>query len=92
MMHPGFQGVGVAMMMISFFCGVYYTEIGGWSLFYLFSSFQNPLPWASCPNIIQDISVGVSNISIPFPVEECGLSGPTCNFYHFCLHFLKLNF
>jgi len=39
--HPGFAGIGVAMAMISFVVGVYYTMISGWSLFYLFSSFQD---------------------------------------------------
>ena len=75
--HPGFGGIGPGMMAISFFVGVYYTMISAWSLFYLFSSFQNPLPWASCPNTIQNVSIGAASLSIPFPVVECRMSDPS---------------
>ena len=74
--HPGFAGVGVAMAVISFAVGAYYTMISGWSLYYLFNSFQNPLPWASCPNNLQEIPISESEtLKIPAPVTECDLAG-----------------
>ena len=82
MFHPGFGGIGVAMAMISFFVGIYYTMISGWSLYYLFNSFQDPLPWASCPNSIQEVSIGLSNLSIPYPVTECQLANPSSMLFY----------
>uniref|UniRef100_UPI00358E8C00 sodium- and chloride-dependent neutral and basic amino acid transporter B(0+)-like n=1 Tax=Myxine glutinosa TaxID=7769 RepID=UPI00358E8C00 len=45
---PLFKGVGVTMVVLSLFCTIYSNCIIAYSLFYLFSSFQSPLPWASC--------------------------------------------
>ncbi|XP_028838230.1 sodium- and chloride-dependent GABA transporter ine isoform X3 [Denticeps clupeoides] len=43
-------GVGLATVTISFIMCTYYNVIITWSLYYLFSSFQSPLPWHSCNN------------------------------------------
>lgn len=40
---------GIASMMVSFLVGLYYNTIMAWILWYLFNSFQNPLPWSECP-------------------------------------------
>lgn len=45
---PLFQGVGITMVLISIFVTIYYNVIIAYSLFYLFASFQSPLPWATC--------------------------------------------
>ncbi|XP_034958426.1 sodium- and chloride-dependent neutral and basic amino acid transporter B(0+) [Zootoca vivipara] len=45
---PLLQGVGVTMVIISTFVTIYYNVIIGYSLYYLFASFQSVLPWADC--------------------------------------------
>ncbi|XP_037070477.1 sodium- and chloride-dependent glycine transporter 1-like [Pollicipes pollicipes] len=47
---PLFQGIGYAMFFISLFIGIYYNMILAWTLFYLYSSFTDSLPWNSCDN------------------------------------------
>ncbi|XP_032843810.1 sodium- and chloride-dependent transporter XTRP3 isoform X2 [Tyto alba] len=46
---PYLCGVGVASVVVSFFLSMYYNVINAWAFWYLFHSFQNPLPWATCP-------------------------------------------
>ena len=43
-----FIGIGFGMVIVSFFVCVYYNVIIGWSLYYLFASFQSVLPWTRC--------------------------------------------
>ncbi|XP_020339729.1 sodium- and chloride-dependent neutral and basic amino acid transporter B(0+) [Oncorhynchus kisutch] len=45
---PIFQGVGVAMVLVSTLVGIYYNVIISYSLYYMFASFQSPLPWSDC--------------------------------------------
>lgn len=40
---------GIASMLVSFLVGMYYNTIMAWILWYLFNSFQDPLPWSQCP-------------------------------------------
>uniref|UniRef100_A0A4W3K8Z9 Transporter n=1 Tax=Callorhinchus milii TaxID=7868 RepID=A0A4W3K8Z9_CALMI len=47
--HPYLKGVGIASMMISFLVGLYYNAIIALVMWYFFNSFQEPLPWSSCP-------------------------------------------
>ncbi|XP_032432477.1 sodium- and chloride-dependent GABA transporter ine [Xiphophorus hellerii] len=47
---PLFKGVGIASVAISFIMCTYYNIVITWALYYLFSSFQAPLPWQSCNN------------------------------------------
>ncbi|KAM9385735.1 sodium-dependent serotonin transporter [Pholidichthys leucotaenia] len=47
---PLFKGVGMASVAISFIMCTYYNVVITWALYYLFSSFQNPLPWQNCNN------------------------------------------
>ncbi|CAN0366409.1 unnamed protein product [Lampetra planeri] len=44
---PLLKGVGVATVAISFLLCTYYNVIVTWALYYLFRSFQSPLPWFS---------------------------------------------
>ncbi|XP_041657319.1 sodium- and chloride-dependent GABA transporter ine [Cheilinus undulatus] len=47
---PLLKGVGLASVAISFIMCTYYNVVITWALYYLFSSFQAPLPWQSCNN------------------------------------------
>ncbi|XP_024113678.1 sodium-dependent neutral amino acid transporter B(0)AT1 [Oryzias melastigma] len=46
---PYLTGVGIASMMVSFLIGLYYNTLMAWIMWYLFNSFQDPLPWTQCP-------------------------------------------
>ncbi|XP_075305325.1 sodium-dependent neutral amino acid transporter B(0)AT1-like [Odontesthes bonariensis] len=46
---PYLTGVGIASMLVSFLVGLYYNTIIAWIMWYLFNSFQSPLPWTQCP-------------------------------------------
>ena len=49
---PIFKGLGLAMIGATFFVGIYYNMIIGWTLFYMFSGFTSELPWVGCtPNV-----------------------------------------
>ncbi|GCB67228.1 sodium- and chloride-dependent neutral and basic amino acid transporter B(0+)-like [Scyliorhinus torazame] len=45
---PMLQGVGVTMVFLVVIVNISYTSILTYSLYYLFASFQSPLPWADC--------------------------------------------
>ncbi|XP_048461362.1 sodium- and chloride-dependent neutral and basic amino acid transporter B(0+)-like [Rhincodon typus] len=45
---PMLQGVGFTMVLFSTIIDITYNCIIGYSLYYLFASFQSPLPWADC--------------------------------------------
>ncbi|ELT98822.1 hypothetical protein CAPTEDRAFT_180472 [Capitella teleta] len=47
---PIFQGVGVGMVIMTFISNIYYNMIIGWSLYYMFASWQKVLPWYDCSN------------------------------------------
>ncbi|KAF6197705.1 hypothetical protein GE061_008671, partial [Apolygus lucorum] len=49
--HPWLGGLGVASATVTFFVALYYNVIITWCIFYLFSSFNYPLPWAECPKV-----------------------------------------
>ncbi|KAH0510296.1 Sodium- and chloride-dependent transporter XTRP3B [Microtus ochrogaster] len=42
-------GGGIASLVVSFLVSVYYNVINTWTVWYLFHSFQDPLPWSVCP-------------------------------------------
>lgn len=46
---PYLGGVGIASVIVSFLVGLYYNMIIAWCFYYLFASWQNPLPYSSCP-------------------------------------------
>ncbi|KTG03559.1 hypothetical protein cypCar_00017088, partial [Cyprinus carpio] len=41
-------GLGLASMVIVFFCNTYYIMVLAWALYFLAHSFTSPLPWATC--------------------------------------------
>ncbi|KAL6473352.1 hypothetical protein MHYP_G00169130 [Metynnis hypsauchen] len=69
---PYLTGVGVASMLCSFVVGMYYNTIMAWVMWYLFNSFQDPLPWSQCP--INDNRTGF--------VSECARSSPVDYFWY----------
>ncbi|CAG5125644.1 unnamed protein product, partial [Candidula unifasciata] len=72
--HPFLGGLGLASAVTSFMIAIYYNAIIMWCFFYLFNSFQSPLPWAECPTMTVDNKT--------FVVEECDISGPTSYFWY----------
>ena len=42
------------MIAISAIIAVYYNVIMGWSIYYLFSGFNSELPWAKCPDNVEE--------------------------------------
>jgi solute carrier family 6 GABA transporter-like protein 6/8/11/12/13 len=61
---PLLQGAGLGTVIISFLLSTYYNVILAWSLFYLFSSLQWPLPWTSCANWWNSARCGPGNGSV----------------------------
>ncbi|XP_039877056.1 sodium-dependent neutral amino acid transporter B(0)AT1-like [Simochromis diagramma] len=47
--NPYLTGVGIASMLVSLLIGLYYNTLIAWIMWYLFNSFQDPLPWNQCP-------------------------------------------
>ncbi|XP_019392733.1 PREDICTED: sodium- and chloride-dependent transporter XTRP3 [Crocodylus porosus] len=69
---PYLSGVGVASVVVSFFLSMYYNVINAWAFWYLFHSFQNPLPWAACP----------LNSNHTAYIEECEKASSTQYFWY----------
>ncbi|XP_031560123.1 sodium-dependent neutral amino acid transporter B(0)AT3-like isoform X2 [Actinia tenebrosa] len=47
--HPYLGGVGIASVVLSLLISTYYNVLLGWCFYYMFASFQSPLPYSSCP-------------------------------------------
>ncbi|XP_049589058.1 sodium- and chloride-dependent neutral and basic amino acid transporter B(0+)-like [Syngnathus scovelli] len=45
---PLLQGVGIGMIILTGLMSIYYNVIVSYGIFYLFASFQSPLPWHVC--------------------------------------------
>ncbi|XP_072357624.1 sodium- and chloride-dependent neutral and basic amino acid transporter B(0+)-like [Scyliorhinus torazame] len=45
---PMLQGLGITMVLLITISNISYNVIIAYSLYYLFASFQSPLPWADC--------------------------------------------
>ncbi|CAL1541962.1 unnamed protein product [Lymnaea stagnalis] len=73
--HPLIGGLGLASVVTSFLIAIYYNAIIMWCFFYLFHSFQSPLPWSECPTY-------TSRDNRTVVVEECELSGPSSYFWY----------
>ncbi|XP_059471296.1 sodium-dependent neutral amino acid transporter B(0)AT3 isoform X2 [Neocloeon triangulifer] len=69
--HPWLGGLGIASCVVTFFVALYYNVIITWCFYYLFNSFQYPLPWAECPLTANGTKV-----------EECELSSETAYFWY----------
>ncbi|XP_060110360.1 sodium-dependent neutral amino acid transporter B(0)AT1-like [Heteronotia binoei] len=70
--HPSLKGVGITALMVSFLVGLYYNTIIAWVMWYFFNSFQEPLPWSSCPLLPNKTGYE----------EECAKSSPVDYFWY----------
>ncbi|XP_061520450.1 sodium-dependent neutral amino acid transporter B(0)AT1-like [Phycodurus eques] len=70
--NPYLTGVGISSLMVSFLVGMYYNTIMAWIMWYLFNSFQDPLPWSQCP----------LNANRTGPVDECARSSTVDYFWY----------
>ncbi|XP_010706909.1 sodium-dependent neutral amino acid transporter B(0)AT1 [Meleagris gallopavo] len=70
--HPTLKGVGIAAMCVSFLVSLYYNTIIAWVMWYFFNSFQEPLPWSTCP---------LTNNRTDY-IEECAKSSPVDYFWY----------
>ena len=48
--NPYLKGIGYGSLLVVCYITLYYTTIISYSVFYLFASFKNTLPWSSCNN------------------------------------------
>nr|XP_043908486.1 sodium-dependent neutral amino acid transporter B(0)AT1-like [Solea senegalensis] len=69
---PLLGGVGIASMVVSFLVCIFYNTIMAWVLWYIFNSFQDPLPWSHCP--LNENRTGYN--------EECEKSTPVNYFWY----------
>ncbi|XP_076870553.1 sodium- and chloride-dependent GABA transporter 2-like isoform X2 [Brachyhypopomus gauderio] len=78
---PLFEGLGYGTQVVVLYSSIFYIIILAWAFFYLFSSFNAEMPWASCTNhwntetcVEFDRVDNFSNFSIPqnatSPVKE----------------------
>ncbi|XP_042866307.1 sodium-dependent neutral amino acid transporter B(0)AT3-like [Penaeus japonicus] len=75
---PCLGGVGVASAVVSFAVALYYNTVIAWCLYYLFQSFQSPLPWSDCPH-----AIGVVDHNATTSLgQECERAGPTQFFWY----------
>ncbi|XP_037120686.1 sodium-dependent neutral amino acid transporter B(0)AT1-like [Syngnathus acus] len=70
--NPYLTGVGISSLMVSFLVGMYYNTIMAWIMWYLFNSFQDPLPWSQCP----------LNANLTGLVDECARSSTVDYFWY----------
>ena len=75
---PYLGGLGIASVVVCFLVSLYYNVIIAWCVFYFVKSFQNPLPWSSCP--LERVTLG--NITTMEPVHECKVTSPTTYFWY----------
>lgn len=45
---PALKGIGFAQIITNCFLTIFYNYLMALTLFYLFASFQSPLPWSEC--------------------------------------------
>lgn len=69
--HPYLGGVGISSAIVCLLVCMYYNVILGWCFYYFFASFQDPLPYSSCP-------LGL-NCSVNM---ECQVAGRTQYFWY----------
>ena len=68
---PYLGGIGVTSSIASAFICIYYNMIVAWCFYYLFISFQDPLPYEDCPTVD-------GNVTEP----ECKIAGATSYYWY----------
>ncbi|XP_034541776.1 sodium- and chloride-dependent neutral and basic amino acid transporter B(0+)-like [Notolabrus celidotus] len=78
---PILQGVGFSMVMVNILVSIYYNVIVAYSLYYMFASFQSPLPWSKCSSWSDKncssapLGKGPCNVNMGFYILYCNVSG-----------------
>ena len=67
---PYLGGIGITSFASSIFLCIYYNMIIAWCFYYLFISFQDPLPYEKCPMS--------GNVTLP----ECAVAGKTTYYWY----------
>ncbi|XP_075868224.1 sodium-dependent neutral amino acid transporter B(0)AT1-like [Nelusetta ayraudi] len=70
--NPYLTGIGISSMLVSLLIGLYYNTLIAWIMWYFFNSFQDPLPWTSCPLNVNETGF----------VPECQRSSSVDYFYY----------
>ncbi|GFO43979.1 transporter [Plakobranchus ocellatus] len=73
--HPLLAGLGLTTVVACLCVGIYFPAIIMWVCFYLFHSFQSPLPWSDCP-------VYTTEANLTQPEPACDLSDPASYFWY----------
>ncbi|CAL4064445.1 unnamed protein product, partial [Meganyctiphanes norvegica] len=76
---PYLGGVGIAAAVVSFLVALYYNTVIAWCLYYLFQSFQSPLPWSDCPHAVGVVENNATAVTL---ARECDMAGPTQYFWY----------
>ncbi|KAM8867796.1 sodium- and chloride-dependent neutral and basic amino acid transporter B(0+)-like [Synchiropus picturatus] len=76
---PIMQGAGVSMVMVTLIVSIYYNVIIAYSIYYMFASFQSPLPWDSCSNcsVTSAVYCNISGVLVSNLTQENITSCPT---------------
>ena len=61
---PAFAGIGISMGITSYIVGIYYIIVMVWSLFYMFVSFQDPLPWTTCNGVNGTVIINGTDVNL----------------------------
>ena len=85
---PAFKGLGFAMVVVTGFVTIYYNVIMAWTLFYMFSGFQSPLPWGDCFNGTNSPLCLPVNKTCPPDVLSSNLScsQPTEDYFNYVMY------
>ncbi|XP_063067202.1 sodium- and chloride-dependent GABA transporter 2-like [Engraulis encrasicolus] len=78
---PLMKGLGFAPVIMSYLTCIYFSTTVSWTLFYLLSSFSNPLPWTYC-NATWNVA---ENCSISDYSNATHLSSPSQQFFDYRL-------
>uniref|UniRef100_H0VH68 Transporter n=1 Tax=Cavia porcellus TaxID=10141 RepID=H0VH68_CAVPO len=85
---PYLGGVGLGCFTVSFLVSLYYNTVLVWVLWYFLNSFQQPLPWGTCPpnlnrtGICRQPAHSHRGGSVAGLVEECQGSGTVSYFWY----------
>ncbi|XP_068220138.1 sodium-dependent proline transporter-like isoform X2 [Palaemon carinicauda] len=72
---PVMQGVGLAMIVLSLITSIYYNQLMGYCLYYMFGSFASDVPWAKCDKAWANENC--FEVGSLYPCSRYNLTGPT---------------
>ena len=74
-LSPNLRGIGIAAVVETLFCVLYYNYLVSWGLYYFFHSLRSTLPWNECPTI----GTGANSTSLN---PECKQSSPSKYYWY----------